>query len=218
MEETNMPYNDEDIAQITREAREKKKIANIEKQLSEMDIVQAIKAGEVVIDEEVIGFVPVQFYDGQISFCIPESFKVMEEEVRDVKYPSKHQPDTIYTSIDTTINVTVKILVEQEIPADELKDFTFVMRDTLRKMQPGTELLDVGTKEVNGNEIGFFDFISPALDNKMYNLMSIYRVDERVVVSSVNCLKRDMTFWKPIAYAMMETISIKTKSAEEDAN
>lgn len=89
------------------------------------------------------------------------------------------------------------------------------MMDILRKLQPDADMLDIGIKEVNGVQIGYFDFITKALDTKTYNVMFLFIVGDNVATGSVNCLKKEMNVWKPIAYGMMDSISIVNKLDEE---
>ncbi len=201
---------DEEVIEMTKQARQKKRLENLEKQLVHTDVVQAIKDGQLMIEDETIEFTKMDFYDGQIQMRIPAAFEVMESDLMDIKYPSSRRPDYIYTSESTSINVTLKIM-EQQIKAEELEDFTQTMMEILQKMQPTTKMLDIGFNEVNDVQIGYFDFITPALDNKIYNLMFLFIVGENVTMGSINCLKKEMNIWKPIAYGMMETISIQNK-------
>ncbi len=206
-----MHFKDEEIIEMTKHARQKKRMENIENQLLQTDIVKAIQAGQLAIDDEVIEFAELPFYDEQIRMCIPTAFEEMEPDLKDIKYPSSRRPDYIYTSESTSINVTMKIM-EQQLQEEELEDFTETMMTILQKLQPDAEMLDIGMKEVNGHQIGYFDFISKALDNKIYNLMFLFIVGDNVATGSVNCLKKEMNIWQPIAYGMLETIAIESKS------
>lgn len=201
---------DEQVAEMTKHARQKKRMENIENQLLHTDIVKAIKDGQLTIEDETMEFVKIGFYDDQILMYIPAAFEVMTPELMDIKYPSSRRPEYIYTSESTSINVTMKMM-EQEIKPEELEDFTHNMMNMLRKLQPNAEMLEIGMNEVNGVQIGYFDFITPALDSKIYNLMFLFMVGENVTMGSVNCLKKEMNIWKPLAYGMMESISIENK-------
>lgn len=205
-----MDYMDEQVAEMTKHARQKKRMENIENQLLHTDIVKAIKDGQLTIEDETMEFVKIGFYDDQILMYIPAAFEVMTPELMDIKYPSSRRPEYIYTSESTSINVTMKMM-EQEIKPEELEDFTHNMMNMLRKLQPNAEMLEIGMNEVNGVQIGYFDFITPALDSKIYNLMFLFMVGENVTMGSVNCLKKEMNIWKPLAYGMMESISIENK-------
>ncbi|MFJ8460754.1 hypothetical protein ACIQ57_16655 [Lysinibacillus xylanilyticus] len=210
-----MNFMDEEVIEMTKHARQKKRLENIENQLLHTDIVKAIKEGQLLIEDETIEFIEMNFYEGQIKMCIPTTFDVMEQELMDIKYPSSRRPEYIYTSESTSINVTLKIM-EQQIQAEELEDFTETMMTILQKTQPTAKMLDIGMNEVNGVQIGYFDFITPALDNKIYNLMFLFIVGKNVTMGSINCLKKEMNIWKPIAYGMMETISIENQLLDEE--
>ena len=206
-----MSYMDEEVIEMTKHARQKKRTENIEKQLLHTDIVKAIQNGQLTIEDETIEFAQIGFYENQIQMFMPVAFEEMESELMNIKYPSSRRPDYIYTSDSTSINVTMK-LMEQQLKEEELEDFTEAMMNIVQKFQPGAEMLDIGMKEVNGLQIGYFDFISKALDNKIYNLMFLFIVGDNVATGSVNCLKKEMNIWQPIAYGMLETIAIESKS------
>ncbi len=205
-----MDFMDEEVIEMTKHARQKKRMENIENQLLHTDIVKAIKDGQLMIEDETIAFTEISFYEDQIRMCMPTSFDVMEPELMDIKYPSSRRPDYIYTSESTSINVTMKIM-EQQIKAEELEDFTQTMMNILQKNAATAKMLDIDMEEVNSVQIGYFDFIMPALDNKIYNLMFLFRVGENVTMGSINCLQKEMNIWKPIAYGMMESISVENK-------
>ncbi|MEC1179995.1 hypothetical protein P9B03_15955 [Metasolibacillus meyeri] len=209
-----MDFLDEEVIEMTKHARQKKRTENIEKQLLHTDIVKAIKEGSLMLEDERIEFTEIAFYQGQIRMRIPTAFDVMESDLMDIKYPSSRRPDYIYTSESTSINVTLKIM-EQQVKPEELEDFTNVMRDTLRKFQSNIEMLDSGMKELEAIQIGYFDFISSAIDNKVYNLMFLFIVGEHVTMGSINCLKKEMPIWQPIAYGMLESITIENNLNEE---
>lgn len=204
---------DEEVIEMTKHARQKKRTENIEKQLLHTDIVKAIQNGQLTIEDETIEFAQIGFYENQIQMFMPVAFEEMESELMNIKYPSSRRPDYIYTSDSTSINVTMK-LMEQQLKEEELEDFTEAMMNIVQKFQPGAEMFDIGMKEVNGLQIGYFDFISKALDNKIYNLMFLFIVDGHVAMGSVNCLKKEMDIWQPIAYGMLELISIENKSLD----
>ena len=127
-----MKYMDEEVIEMTKHARQKKRKENIENQLLHTDIVQAIKDGQLMIEDETIAFKEISFYEDQIRMRMPAAFDVMELELMDIKYPSSRRPDYIYTSESTSINVTLKIM-EQQVKEEELEDFTEAMRNILQK-------------------------------------------------------------------------------------
>ncbi|WP_276916777.1 hypothetical protein [Aneurinibacillus aneurinilyticus] len=164
-----MNFIDEEIIEMTKHARQKKRMENIENQLLHTDIVKAIKEGQLTIEDETIAFTEIGFYEDQIRMSIPAAFEEMEPELMDI----------------------------------------------LRKLQPDADMLDIGIKEVNGVQIGYFDFITKALDTKVYSVIFLFIVGDNVATGSVNCLKKEMNVWKPIAYGMMDSISIVNKLDEE---
>lgn len=203
-----MNFIDEEIIEMTKHARDKKRAENLENNWLHTDIVQAIKDGQLRMEEEVIEFTRVGFYDNQIQMSMPKTFELMEQDLMTLKYPSSQRPDYIYTSESTSVNITMKMM-QQQLKAEELEDFAHVMRNMLQRMQPAAKMMDFDTNEINGAQISYFDFITPALDSDIYNVMFLFMVGEQVAVGSFNCLKKEMSMWQPLAYGMMETIVIE---------
>lgn len=133
---------DEEVIEMTKHARQKKRRENIENQLLHTDIIQAIKEGQLTIEDEMIEFAESSFYEDHIRMFIPTAFEEMEPELMDIKYPSSRRPDYIYTSESTSINITMKMM-EQQIQEEELEDFTHTMMNILRKLQPDADMLDM---------------------------------------------------------------------------
>jgi hypothetical protein len=69
------------------------------------------------------------------------------------------------------------------------------------------KMLDSDTMKVDGKNVSYFDYISPALDTEIYNLMFFFSLDEKIVIGSCNCPRSYMNDWKPIFMQMIQTLN-----------
>jgi len=64
-------------------------------------------------------------------------------------------------------------------------------------------------KEVNRIKLGYFDFITPSLEEDIYNLMVIFLHHGRANFLTINCPSELKHIWQPLASGMIETLQIK---------
>jgi len=194
--------------------REERKILEIEQQLNELaleeqytlelnqDIVnQQIKEGLLFIHNQLYEMKEINFFD-HFSIMIPSYFKEMRSEFIKRKYPNENRPYLVYTNYATTVNLTFSQTM-QEVKANQFEKFVYNTVDTIKRVHPESCILSDGIIENSGTEFGYFDFITPAFDNEVYNYFFLFRNNERVLFSNVNCPVKDKGLWRTVAYGMM---------------
>jgi hypothetical protein len=129
----------------------------------------------------------------------------LPEELAEIKYPSKHRPDEIYTNDDTTINISFS-LKNDKASNEVIPRVKDVIQKAVMRMHSGSRVIESDTMEVSGINISYFDFPSAAIDMDMYNMMFFLSVDNRIVVGSFNCPWVNMDIWKPVITQMLESV------------
>lgn len=164
-----------------------------------------ISDGYIIIHEERIPFGRKAVFDGKMSVIIPETFELMPEETAAVKYPSAERPDFIYTNEETTVNFSLAHkdgkAANEDIPG--VKD---MIQEFVAKMHPASAVIDSEVIEVSGKNIAYFDFVAPAIDTEVYNMMFVFSLEGRLAIGSFNCPIDDMEDWKPVFVQMMQSI------------
>lgn len=203
-----MKYLDEKIIELRNEMLKKNVSApeeakSSENQTEEIDLYQPA----INIAGQRMSIIDQELFDGKLIFRMPKLFSIMPQELVELKYPSVHRPNIIYTDESTTVNLTFN-MTEHDLKESELEEFQIELMQVLGKSQPTAEFLENKILEINKKQFGYIEVITPSFDGNVYNLMFQTSVDGKALMGSFNCLEEDMGTWRPVAKAMLDTIKI----------
>ena len=133
---------------------------------------------------------------------MPESFEVMSDELRRIKYPV-NAPRYIYTTPDTTVNLNVNL--GGTLNSEDVAAFGKQMLAMLKNAFPSAKFGEAKIIESTVN-IFFVEFISVAIDQPVYNAMFFFSLDGKQGVGSWNCLGKDRWYWAPIFEHAIKTM------------
>ncbi len=184
-------YGDEGFINLLREERE--------------ETVKNIKDGTVLVAGENIDFQEREVLQGKMWMWMPDGFGPLSKELARLKYPNENRPDVIYTNAETTVNITFSHKREtlKEGQEEEIRGY---MKEIVEKVQPASEMLEVGTVEAEKGRLAWFDFVTPAIDTDIYNLMFFSALKGRLLIGSCNCLEEDYEDWKGLFLQMLGTV------------
>lgn len=180
------------------------------------DIPNDINNGYVVIEDNSIPFNERVIIEKRLYMIIPADFELMPIEIAEIKYPNEGRPDIIFSNEDGSININFK-LIEDKLKARDVKTVKDLLQQEM--VEKNTECKMVSSAVIEGDtRIGYFDFISPAFDGDIYNLMFLFPLDEQIVLGSFNCMHFDMAGWLEIAVQMLRSIrTVQRKCLYEEA-
>ncbi|MFD1954246.1 hypothetical protein ACFSL6_08670 [Paenibacillus thailandensis] len=138
---------------------------------------------------------------------VPESFALMSEEMKAVKYPSGNPPQEVYTNEDGTINVAASD-TGTEMTQEDLEAFTAQMKTTIEPT--AAEWYEDGVIELEGRKAGHISFLSEGADgSQIYNHMVYTTIDDQLAIVSFNCLKEQMDEWQTVGDTIVETVLVR---------
>jgi hypothetical protein len=144
---------------------------------------------------------------GKSNMLIPHSFTIMDEQTIVLKYPvATHRPTEVYTNKEGTINIALNHTVNKATPKD-LPEVKKVMEGQFNKAP--FNFIKSELKEMNGSEFIVLEFVSPATDTKIYNLMAIASLEGRLVIITFNCTQDQRKEWEPIGKKIINSITLK---------
>jgi len=185
-------YGDEGFINLIRERRE--------------EAVWDIKAGSVLVDGKKIIFREREVIKGKLWIRMPDEFGPLSKDLARLKYPNENRPDVIYTNKETTVNVTFSHKREKlkEGEEEEIRNY---MKEIVKRVQTSSEMIEEGTvKTEEGCLLAWFDFVTPAIDTDIYNLMFFSSLGGRLLIGSCNCLDADREDWKEFFMQMLGTV------------
>jgi len=181
-------------------------MAIMESRRKEAEIPNDIKNGYVIIDDKHIPFSERNIIEGKLYMTIPEGFVLMPLEAAEVKYPNKNRPTIIYTNETGSVTVNFS-LTPDELDNEDVEDACEYLQQVITKMHPSSEIISSTVIEGDAR-IGIFDFVIPALDDEIYNLMFIFPLDGQFILGTFNCSHSEMAGWQDIANQMIQSIRI----------
>lgn len=185
-------YGDEGFINLIRERQE--------------EAVWDIKAGRVLVDGKNIIFREREVIKGKLWIWMPDEFGPLSKDLARLKYPNENRPDVIYTNKETTVNVTFSHKREKlkEGEEEEIRNY---MKEIVKRVQTSSEMIEEGTvKTEEGCLLAWFDFVTPAIDTDIYNLMFFSSLGGRLLIGSCNCLDADREDWKVFFMQMLGTV------------
>lgn len=148
------------------------------------------------------------FLKGKVELKVPKDFQVMNEEMMKLKYPSERRPTLVYTNKTGGINVALNLTTNQA-NQDLIVPYKDNFLNTFKKLYPSAEWKSSGVTEINGRKVGYLEFITPAIDTKIYNLIFFTDLDGQLLLCTFNCTEKSIKEWEPTAKEIMKSFKIK---------
>ncbi len=146
----------------------------------------------------------VKMYNNKLSISIPATFTLMPQAIIDSKYPNKYKnPQIVYTNSESSVNVAFSQTDEQteEYDLPEVKNYL------TKQVQAGKFQGFVSRIEkINGHDYIVFEFISQAIDTRIYNLVFVTNLDHKLLTGTFNCTTELEKEWKPKAKEMLASL------------
>lgn len=143
----------------------------------------------------------------EIKILLPQSFKQMSDQELATKYPrSGSLPQEAYSNAAGTVSLAFNHTSNTLSPAD-LPDF----RQSFARQFKGTlgiEFKGSSIKNINGRDFAILEFISPAMDTNIYNLMFLTSLDNRLLICTFNCVQGEMEKWKPTCQQILNSVQV----------
>ncbi|MGN7787359.1 hypothetical protein ACTJIJ_22685 [Niabella sp. 22666] len=130
------------------------------------------------------GYQTISLYGNKLQFSVPDYFTEMSTAMKHSKYPGGNSPDVVYTDEEGTVNVAFKYTTTIIKSNDDLAKLSV---EFAQPFQNKVEDLKSRTETINGSEFVVFEFMSQAIDTKVYNLMFLTELDGRMLLGTFNC-------------------------------
>lgn len=142
-----------------------------------------------------------EMFDG-FKIKIPSEFKIMSEEIVNVKYPNGNAPSIVYTNDKTTINVAL-VMNDVAMKNSQIEEYVKTMESTYKNYSK-----DVKLKfwERNNHKIGEMEFTTEGSDTEIYNHIITFSVNDKLRLVNFNCTKEQMNEWQKVSKFIMDSI------------
>lgn len=167
----------------------------------------------IYIREEKIQFEKQILFDGKMTIMLPKEFTEMSLEMAKIKYPMEQRPQVIKTNQEGTINFTFSLL-DAKVENKNIEEVRDGLQRIMKRVQPANIFYEKELAEVDGKTIGWFDYKSHGIDQKIYNLVYVLPIEEKVMHGVFNSPITEMEIWKLIVLEVIQTIEALTLEGE----
>ncbi len=142
-----------------------------------------------------------EIFDG-FKIKIPSEFKIMSDEIVNVKYPNGNAPSLVYTNDKTTINVAL-VMNDVTMKNSQIEEYFKTMESIYKNYSK-----DVKLKfwERNNHKIGEIEFTTKGSDTEIYNHIIAFSVNDKLRLVNFNCTKEQMSEWQEVSKFIMDSI------------
>lgn len=142
-----------------------------------------------------------KMFDG-FKIKIPNEFKIMSDEIVNVKYPNGNAPSLVYTNDKTTINV-VLVMNDVTMKNSQIEEYVKAMESTYKNYSKDIKL---NFWERNNHKIGEMEFTTKGSDTEIYNHIIAFSVNDKLRLVNFNCTKEQMSEWQNVSKFIMDSI------------
>jgi hypothetical protein len=144
----------------------------------------------------------IDVLEKRVSLNMPTTFSEMSKDVMKVKYPANNRPTQVYTNPETTVNFAFNYTVNK-IADNQLDAFSQQMKSMLANFSP-----KISKVEVNGQKAVLFDFVTPAADTEIHNLMLAMSVNGRLLLTTFNTTKEQAPQWLEVGRESLLSVKV----------
>ena len=142
-----------------------------------------------------------EMFDG-FKIKIPSEFKIMSDEIVNVKYPNGNAPLLVYTNDKATINVAL-VMNDVTMKNNQIEEYVKAMESTYKNYSKDIKL---NFWERNNHKIGEMEFTTEGSDTEIYNHIIAFSVNDKLRLVNFNCTKEQMNEWQKVSKFIMDSI------------
>ena len=142
-----------------------------------------------------------EMFDG-FKIKIPSEFKIMSDEIVNVKYPNGNAPSLVYTNDKTTINVAL-VMNDVTMKNSQIEEYVKTMESTYKNYSKDVKL---NFWERNNHKIGEMKFTTQGSNTEIYNHIIAFSVNDKLRLVNFNCTKEQISEWQEVSKFIVDSI------------
>lgn len=145
--------------------------------------------------------------NNKLSILLPKDFTLMQNEMLEVKYPiAERRPTEVYTDESGAINVALNI-TQNQVTQEQLPEVEEALKNQFTST-PNITFNSCEIRAINGQKYVILDFYSQAVDTKIYNLMFVTSLNNKMLIGTFNCTVEHLTQWEPVGQKIINSVKV----------
>ena len=150
----------------------------------------------------------VSILKGKVKILAPKELSSMTDEMWTAKYQKRPRPILVLSDEDGEVNL-IADMTQQPATENQVASFKDYQIQQLKAKRPDLNLLSDGVKTVNGKKVGYFKFVTQAVDQKVFNYYFFTIVDGKILLFTFNCIEKLQKKWESTADNIVASLQIK---------
>jgi hypothetical protein len=144
----------------------------------------------------------------KVELTAPAELVEMSDQMYKLKYENRPRPAVALSDENGEVSLIGRLTHQRAAESQMLayKDFQFA---ELKKVYPELQYIDGGVKTVRGKKVGYFKFLSQAIDQKVFNYYFFTVVDGEIVLFNFNCIEKLRSGWEQKSEHIVSSLLIK---------
>jgi hypothetical protein len=150
----------------------------------------------------------VSILKGKVKMLAPKELSSMTDEMWTAKYQKRARPILVLSDEDGEVNL-IADMTKQPATENQVASFKDYQIQQLKAKRPDLNLLSDGVKTLNGKKVGYFKFVTQAVDQKVFNYHFFTIVDGKILLFTFNCIEKLQKKWENTADNIVASLQIK---------
>ncbi|WP_423148119.1 hypothetical protein [Rubrolithibacter danxiaensis] len=143
----------------------------------------------------------------KVELTIPAQLVEMSDRNWNLKYEGR--PRQALALADKRGEVSlIGMITKQRAKDSQISAYKDFQIAELKKVHPDIQLIDQGVKTVRGKKVGYFRFLSQAIDQKIFNYYFFTVVDGEVVLFNFNSIEKLRSSWENKAEQIVSSLIV----------
>jgi hypothetical protein len=150
----------------------------------------------------------INLLSDKVKLLAPKELKSMSDEMWTAKYQRRTRPILVLSDEDGEVNLLAD-MTQLSATENQIEAFKNAQLQQLKKSRSDLSVLDEGVKTINGKKVGYFKFVTQAVDQKVFNYYFFTVVNGKILLFSFNTIEKLQKKWENTADEIVA--SLKTK-------
>jgi hypothetical protein len=150
----------------------------------------------------------IKLLSDKVKLLAPKELKSMSDEMWTAKYQRRTRPILVLSDEDGEVNLLAD-MTQLSATENQIEAFKNAQLQQLKKSRSDLSVLDEGVKTINGKKVGYFKFVTQAVDQKVFNYYFFTVVNGKILLFSFNTIEKLQKKWENTADEIVA--SLKTK-------
>lgn len=150
----------------------------------------------------------VSILNGNVKILAPIELSPMTEVMWKAKYITRPRPTMVLSDQNGEVNL-IADLTQQPAEENQIAAFKDFQIRQLKYRRPDMNLLSEGVKTINGKQVGFFKFVTQAVDQKVFNYYFFCIMEGKILLFTFNCIEKLQKNWEATADNIVASLTVK---------